>query len=367
MSRLATTRDPDPRRAVAEIAAQLHRPAERAGVALFVSDAYDLDALAAALDAELGPDVVGCTSRGQIGPGGFEDAGITAVSFDRSTVRMRSHVIRPDDQDDEAASRIARSIERTRDHLPDRWRTFGLLLANRPGAGRESLSARLAAALGDVPFVGGTTVDGGRPSHVFVQGEFVEAGALFTEMHTTRPFALLRVQGVVAGARRLVVTESSPERRTVHELNGEPAAEAYAEALGVRRRELGALAALRPLVTFVDGEPFVRSVRAVLDDGSLRFGCAVPEGTILSLGESVDPVVTLFRSLTQTCDELSGEPKVIIGCDGLFRRAARVSSSISAAVGSYFARSGVVGFATSGEHYNGVAVNDTFTAIAIGG
>ncbi len=58
---------------------------------------------------------------------------------------------------------------------------------------------------------------------------------------------------------------ADPERRVVQEFNGEPAAEAFAEALGVEVDELDAKRISRnPLLFLSGGEHYVRSIRGVM-------------------------------------------------------------------------------------------------------
>ena len=56
----------------------------------------------------------------------------------------------------------------------------------------------------------------------------------------------------------------------------------------------------------------------------------------------------------------------MLGCDCILRRLETEREGIKERIGEIFARNNVVGFATYGEQFNSMHVNQTFTGIAIG-
>ena len=59
-------------------------------------------------------------------------------------------------------------------------------------------------------------------------------------------------------------------------------------------------------------------------------------------------------------------PELVLGCDCVLRRLETERSGIKEAIGQIFCDNNVVGFATYGEQFNAMHVNQTFTGIAIG-
>ncbi|MET0793607.1 MAG: FIST C-terminal domain-containing protein, partial [Polyangiaceae bacterium] len=60
-------------------------------------------------------------------------------------------------------------------------------------------------------------------------------------------------------------------------------------------------------------------------------------------------------------------PEVILGCDCVLRRLELEKDGMDRAVGELLAQHRVVGFSTYGEQYNAIYVNQTMTAVALGG
>jgi hypothetical protein len=165
----------------------------------------------------------------------------------------------------------------------------------------------------------------------------------------------------------LVITEADAERRIVYEINGKPAAMEYAAQAGIDVAALEPLVcAEHPLLLSVGGEHFVRGVRAVNSDGSLSFACAIEVGLVLTLGQpasALDALKAAFASINARVPE----PAVVIGFDCISRRREFARSGQEAAVGALLAEHRVVGFCTYGEQFDALHVNQTFTAVAIGG
>jgi hypothetical protein len=158
---------------------------------------------------------------------------------------------------------------------------------------------------------------------------------------------------------------ADPEQRVVQELNGEPAAEAYAETLGVELEELNSLLfSKNPLMLLVGGEHYVRSVQRVNADHSLAFFCALEAGMVLTVGESGDPLLALQRGFDGARERI-GTPEVVLGCDCVLRRMEFEQAGSDRAVGDLMSKNRVVGLSTYGEQYNAIYVNQTLSAVAL--
>ncbi len=79
---------------------------------------------------------------------------------------------------------------------------------------------------------------------------------------------------------------ADPAQRVVHEINGEPAADAYAEMLGVELDELNSdLFSKNPIMLRNGDDYYIRSLRSVNADHSLSFFCAMEQGLVLTIGK----------------------------------------------------------------------------------
>jgi len=366
--RQAHTLDPDPERAIAAISARVD--ARDASVnLLFCAPTYDLDGLARAIDQTFRGPVVACTTAGQFGPSGFQDTGITAVSLSSDELHVSQYLIAPLTESQARASEAAFSamsgmLERGTE------RAFGLVLVDGLSGAEERLAATLYQSLGTIPLVGGCVGDaqgglGAQGLHVYHEGRFLRDAALFTLFETTLSFATFKASHVVPGKHKLVVTMADPEQRVVQEFNGEPAAEAFAEALGLELDELNpSVFSRNPLLFLSGGDQFVRSIRSVNEDNSLTLYCALEVGLVLTLGNGADPISGLEHAF-DAVEQRIGQPQVIIGCDSMPRRLELEQDGNRRAVGELMARHRAVGFSGYSEQYNAMFENLTLSAVAL--
>ncbi len=371
MSRLSTRRGaslaPDPAQAVKELRAAIDQPEMRV-VLFFCSSSYDLGKLGAALRSAFACPVIGCTSAGQIGPTGYQRGGITAASLASDELVVRPHLISPLSECRERAVKAASQVRAELQGLPSHRRAFGLILVDGLALAEEGLAAILYRSLGDVPIVGGSAGDDLRFERTWIywEGEFLTDAALFTLFETSVRFSTFKLQHFRPTERKLVTTAADPAKRVVGEMNGLPAAAAYAELLGLAVEDLDAsVFSKNPVMLRIGSDYYLRSIQKVNPDGSLTFYCAIDEGLVLTVGEGMDPFEVLeqgFRDATRNI----GKPSLVIGCDCILRRLELEQKKIDGPVGEFLSAQKVIGFNTYGEQFNAVHVNQTFTGIALG-
>jgi hypothetical protein len=351
--------------AVAELREQL-APDRASASLLFCSPRYDLEALGREIADNFTTPVAACTTAGQISTTGYVSGGITAVSLHSKELCMRPYLIAPLAACQARAAEVAFSAM---SGLVDRGsrRAFGLVLVDGLSGAEERLAASLYQSLGNIPLIGGSAGDelALKATHVYHDGKFSSDAAVFLLFETTLPFAPFKVQHAVPTRHKLVVTAADPERRIVQEINGEPAAEAYAEMLGVELDELDTLLfSKNPVMLHSGGDYYVRTIRRANPDRTLLTFCALEEGLVLTLGESVDPIRALKQGFA-TLREQIPSPEIVLGCDCILRRMEFEKSGRASEVGDFLARNRVVGFNTYGEQYDAIYVNQTFSAIAL--
>jgi hypothetical protein len=164
----------------------------------------------------------------------------------------------------------------------------------------------------------------------------------------------------------MVVTRADPARRVVYEINGLPAGREFARLVGLNIAELTPLIfATHPVVVRVGGQYFVRSIAKVNADESLTFFCAIDEGIVLTIAQGVDMIANLQEAFDKVRATL-GQPQLVLGCDCILRRMESEREGIKDQIGDILKANNVIGFATYGEQFNSMHVNQTFTGIAIG-
>lgn len=363
---------PDARAAAREFHAQVQQPAMGL-VLFFCSSEYDLDALAAELNALFpGVPLAGCTTAGEIGPAGYRDRTLSGASFsaDHFTAAAGGldglQAFGPGRGQAFAQAMLARLEAAAPAARADN--SFAFLLVDGLSVREEPLASALQSTLGAIPLLGGSAADDLRFARtwVFHDGAFVSDAAVLVLARTSLPFRVFKTQHFVCEEERLVVTEADAARRVVKEINGLPAVDEYARLVGTPAAGLTPERfAAAPVVVVIDGTDYVRSIQKANPDGSLTFYCAIEEGLVLRVARGVDPVANLQHAFERVRGEL-GEPQAVLACDCILRNLEFSARGQKEAVAELFRRHNVVGFSTYGEQYHGVHINQTLTGIAFG-
>lgn len=358
--------------AARELVEQIAEPGT-ATVLAFASPGYDAAALAAALgDAFAGASVYGCTTAGEIGPGGFHTDSLVGLGLTADEARVGAGLTCDISRSPLSSGRRATlaAIERlglTADRLRS-GRHVAITLIDGRSSQEEGFIAGAAGSAPTIRFVGGSASDelGAEPrARVFCQGRAFSDCGLVLVLETALPFAVVISEHMVATEQRVVVTSVDPSARLVHELDGKPAREVYAHLLGLEGEVDTTLAAPFPFGYYVGGRPYVRSVMEVVGD-SLRFACVVDNGAVLRLMRAGDMIASTRKSLDEAATEVGGQLEAVVAFSCLARylegENAGRGAEMSALLGSY----PIVGFNTFGEQINALHVNHTLTGLALG-
>jgi len=353
--------------AVNEIKAPLMEGNPDASIILFFCSAqYNLEELGKYLKSTFPKQkIIGCTSAGQINQTGFSDAKLTAISISGG-IEACSYLIDLNNIEDDIVRLSQKATERFHEsaHAP----AFGILNIDGLSMREEIVAAELYKRLPPFPFVGGSAGDDNKLEKTFVyyDGKFLNNHAVFSIFETRLPHAILKIEHYRPTADRLVVTESNPDKRIIHELNGEPAVEVYARTLGKSLDELDDNAFIvNPFLFGLGNQQFVRDIKQVNEGGSLSMFCAIETGMVLTLGKPRN-IIQSSQEAFQKVKEKVGDPALIIGFDCLHRKLGFKMSGLLKEAGEVYQKNNVFGFSTYGEQYNGIHINQTFSGIAIG-
>ena len=369
----AQSRALDARVAVREFHAAVVQPGMSL-VLFFCSSDYDLPAVAEEMNHLFaGIQVVGCTTAGEIGPAGYCDHSLSGASFPACHCLTASGRIDHLKQFQPATGHalVQKLLQKQEKQAPDTdsENTFALLMIDGLCVREEIVTRSLQGALGRLPLIGGSAGDSLHfgCTHVFSEGRFHTDSAVLTLVTTDLPFKPFMTQHFVTESKRFTVTRAAPAQRVVHEIDGWPAAAAYADMVGVAVQDLGPMHfATWPTVVVIAGTPYVRSISRANRDGSLTFFCTIEEGMVLHLARGTNLVADM-DSCFGAIRAAIGEPQLVIGCDCILRRLEIVQSRLVEPVEAAFRRNKVIGFAGYGEQYLGIHINQTLTGIAIGG
>ena len=310
--------------------------------------------------------VVACTTAGQIGAQGFVGGGVTAAAIfdDLAVTSFAIDLAELEPSLDAAAARLLSSGLLDAPHVA----AFGVVLVDGLSRAEERLMHGIHRRIPKLPLVGGSAGDDQafQKTHVFADGAFRRGYAVLHVFTTPRKVATIKLQHHVPTEHRLVITKASPASRTVQEMNGIPAVEAYAKAIGVTVDELSNdHTAAHPLMLKIGSEHYVRSVRVHRSDGSLELFCAIEQGLVVRLGKSAGLVETLEAALARASADVGGS-SLMLGYDCILRRMEIERRNLTKQIGDLFVEHNTIGFCTYGEQFNALHANQTFTGVMIG-
>lgn len=360
------------RQAVRELREQLEQPDVEL-VLFFCSSEYDLAEVADELKRQFAEvEVVGCTTAGEIGPLGYIEHSICGASFPRKTFAAVTAVISDIKHFDfsEGQQHVQSLLQRleSQSARAATGNTFAFMMIDGLSGREELLTRSLQSAFGNIPMIGGSAGDGldFSNTNVYFEGTFRSNAAVIALVSTCRPFRIFKTQHFVPMEERLVVTEADVPNRIVREINGLPASQEYARAVGIDPEKLEPTSfAGSPVVVLIDGSNYVRSIQKANSDGSLTFFCAIEEGLVLRVAHGVDLLPNMNETFRKIEAEI-GTPDLVIGCDCVLRKIEVFNDGLDVDVGNTFRRFNTIGLSTYGEQYCGVHINQTLTGIAIG-
>jgi hypothetical protein len=363
----AHTRLADPTEAAEELRKRLAMPDPRF-ILYFATPRMDPAALGHALREAFGDvPAMGCTTAGEIITGHMLEGSVVAMAMDADALADVAVTRVVDATAEESVDAAFDTLARTlgmglADMDPTEW--VGLVLHDGLSLAEERVMSRIGD-LSNVPFVGGSAGDEAKfvATHVF-EGFTPHRGAsVLALVRPTRPYHILKTQSFRILDRTLTVTDADEATRTVRAFDGKPAAEAYAEALGVSVTELPDLFQRHPVGLVLDpNDPFVRSPQQIRGT-DVVFYCQIKEGMTLHLLESQDIVEETHRDLDDLLVRAGGGVG-LINFHCILRTLELKAKGQTEAYGALFTKVPTIGFSTYGESYVG-NINQTSTMLLL--
>lgn len=370
-ARIGSTVLHNEKEAVMELFGQINQQGMEA-VIFFCSSGYDLSRLGKELKNTFPCLLIGCTTAGEISPKGYQKGGIVGVSLASPELKLHPYLISSLKRFGLAEAReLAGSVEGKLSFSGkiNKETMFGFLMIDGMSIMEEQVIATLYNQFEGISIIGGSAGDDACfvETRIYYDGEFLSDAALFTIFETTLPFYVFQTQHFRPTDKKMVITGSDPSRRIVTEINAEPAAQAYADMLGIPIAELNStIFSDRPLMLKIGDKWFVRSIQKVNEDGSLTFFCAIDAGLVLTIAEGLD-LVSDFKDDLENIYRKIPHPDLIICCDCLLRKLEIIKKGLVKEVDALLGNFNVIGFSTYGEQLNSLHVNQTLTGVAIGG
>lgn len=349
-------------------------------VLFFVSSHYDQKKISEAICAYAAEDVlfhdvdfVGCTSAGEFTERGFREDSFTAMGFVSSGLSIGIGVGKQISEDPIGAAKgaVEQACEQLGINVDDlnQPEYTGLVLIDGLQSVEEYVMLGLNKSARSLCVAGGSAGDDMDFSRTILhaRGETYENAVVLLIFKTDMLVRLFQISSYLPTTKRLKVTKADFENRIVYELNGRPAADEYAHALGISTEALDADVFMNyPLALSLEEGYYIRSpLKVVAQERALMFFSHISEGTwvtIMHPGKIIAETRAVIQKIQQEIPYVSAV--IAFNCILSYRQSAKEGNLDNLIRELRVAP--LIGFNTYGEQYNGLHVNQTMTLIVFG-
>lgn len=325
--------------------------------------------------SQLSPELAfcGCSTSGELTPDGMQEHGFVATLLPARWFSVSTTVL------DNVASMGMESVARITAEARSRFLQtldgqapleglFAMNLIDGLSYSEERVTVAIDRGLDGIPLIGGSAGDDLQFTGTWQisNQQVLRHAAVLTLIQCRLPCRIFTNNNFVPTEHKLVVTEADPDLRRVSEFNAEPAAIAYANAIGMSIDELdaGSFASYSVIVRF-GGRYYCRSIQRLNDDMSLTFFCAIDNGLVLTVARSEGMVASSRRAI-EALEEEIGAIDISFGFDCISRKLDAHNRKTTHRIASLYQEKNFVGFNAYGEQHNSLHDNQTITGIAIG-
>lgn len=359
----------DPCVAVKEIKSKITIE-EIESIIFFCSSHYDLNLLSSELNNRFDCLTIGCTTAGEISDQ-YHTNSMVALVLGTQSFAVHSALIKNVQIFNlSQAMKIATNIEsdlRFNEHFSTK-KMFGFLLTDGMSLTEEKITSILYKTMGDITIIGGSAADDldFKQTYIFYSNAFQSNNSIFMVIEVKDDFEAFRMQHFEPTDKELITTEVDFEKRIVKEIDGHPAADAYAEINKLNPDKLDSLDfAMFPLMLNVSNEWYIRSISSVLPDKSLQFHCSIDAGLPLCIATGKD-IVQKLNDKIQMLEEKFERIDFTLGCDCILRRLEIENKGYTQAIEKLLSKINFIGFNSYGEQYNGLHFNQTLVGVVVG-
>jgi hypothetical protein len=353
-----------PEKNAADLAAQLSNFSARF-ILFFASSSFEPTALGTAMQKQFPTaDIIGCTTAGELVSGKVLKDSVVAMAFDAEALEDVAIGVVQNLKTENQVPQVFAAFER---HTGQKMMTLdftqyvGLILIDGLSGAEEKVMDKIGD-LANILFVGGSAGDDLKfeATYVFANGTAYTDAAVLALLKPKVGFEVIKTQSFCDMKKVLKATRVNEAERIVYEFDGEPAREAYAQAVEMPVEKASNKFMNQPFGLMVEGEPYVRGLKQFQDD-ALVFFCHIKEGMELNLLQATD-ILQDTRTVIQTKKENLNRISGLINFHCIFRTLQLQQEGQLEEYGKIFANIPTIGFSTYGEQYLG-HINQTSTML----
>ncbi|MGE7982712.1 FIST signal transduction protein [Solibacillus sp. NPDC093137] len=371
--RTGLAKSKQPEKAVEELTNCLHK--EPRLLLYFASAAYDFKQLSQLFSQQYpNAQIVGVTTTGEIGPQGFSEFSISAQSyaeeFGKVEAVLMTDIVKYPIFDRQKLVHAAKKVGIQVNAKAVEKEGLAFVFPVGLQAGEEKMLSVVNSIFTEdrFPIFGGTAGDDAKfeKTYVSVNGETSSIGGAVIFIKPNVDFYIYKENTFKSTGKKVKITKANAEKRIVYEMDGRPAAEVYANAIGVKRTELEKHWSLYPLGRKFNQDFYNASPFKVLANGATEFYCQVYEGAILEVLEPKDAVMEMektIRQFTEHFTELNG----VLTCNCILRKLQFQDEKLFPKLNEQLKQlPHLCGFSSYGEQLNKSQLNQTMLLIGFG-
>ena len=315
----------------------------------------------------------GCSTSGEVTPDGMQEHGFIVTLlpsrwFEVATLVMDNVGIMGMETIARLTANVRSQFLRELGNPDDKRGLFAMNLIDGLSYSEETVTVAIDRGLEGIPLIGGSAGDDlqFKTTWQISNGRAMNKACVLTLIHCRLPCQIFTNNNFVPTEHKLVVTEADPDLRRVSEFNAEPAAIAYANAIGMSIDQLdaGSFASYSVIVRF-GGRYYCRSIQQLNEDQSLTFFCAIDNGLVLTVARSEGMVASSRKAIEEVEAEI-GPIDLMFGFDCISRKLDARNRQTTHRISSLYREKRFIGFNAYGEQLNSLHDNQTITGIAIG-
>lgn len=342
---------------------------------VFHSTNQDPHAVAAGLSKRFpGTTIVGCTTAGEWLAGEHKNGELVLLGITTPDIRWGISILKH--LDSNSAERVKGVCSELLQKLNIESRDlnsekhFCLSFFDGMSNQEEPIIAAMATELGGIPLLGGSAGDDLKfeGTYVIANGEAYQNAAVFILAESDIPFRAIKHQHFRLGEMNVVITKVNIKKRLVYHLDGMPAAQRYAQLLGLEVKDLSLqIFSDHPLMYPYGNECYVRAIRQVGEGDSLEFACAIEEGMVLNLCEHQNMLLE-YNKLMAELKQSMGKIKLLLVYNCIYRALEGKEGDMNQCLAEKTSpiADHIIGFDTYGEQWQGLHVNQSLVALALG-
>lgn len=360
--------------AVSELASQIRDKSSSVNLVMFfASSCYDFPKMSEAI-YKLFPDseVVGCTTSGEIGPGGFAKNTVVLTTMSDSSARVKGILI-PDGnkypitlKDDIVSAMKTCGIKPGGNHDD----SFAITFVNGLCNVEEIMGSLLYSIIDDDDFkvLGGSAGDDLKfvETGVSLNGKVVNNGGAFIFVKTPKKFTIVKENIFKPTGRRFHITDSDNMTRQLIALDGKPAVTEYAKTVGVPESEIGNVSLSNPIGRLFGNDIYIASIASVNNDKTFTMYCRTVPGTKVDIME-VGDVKSIMNDTVAKITESVPNPGFVFFINCILRTLRFDGNDEGRYLTDLYSRSfgKFAGYSSYGEQIDRISSNQTLVVLAM--